>query len=233
MEKYDSRRSLGSYSVDQELLRKLVSFIDTGIPRILHVDQRGGKFSVHTLLTLAGSKESIIYHPVSAYTDAQFHNDLQVLRIELLYVDESYSSPTRAIAMILRLGDSRDDSDLSIAVQATAAAEKVRAIEEGLLATLEPYKNANRVVYPNEFMPTMIFVLGFFIGIGALMFTQPILQILCIALFGLSIYFVARRFTMGYCSFASRRQGQLKNLLGLVTIGILLFVVTASVLMLR
>lgn len=233
MEKFDTWRSIASYSVDHELLRKLVDFIDAGIPAVLNLNQPGKKLSDHVSLTIVGSKDSKVHYPISKYTETAFHNDIQLLRLELLYADKDSKGSPQAVALILRLSSSRTDSELAIALQGDKAGEKIKAIEDGLLAVLEPNKNLNSLVYPNEFIPTLIFVIGFFIGIGALMFTPPILKILCVALFGVAIYFVARRFTLGYCSFASRRQRQLNVFLRCLTIGVVLFVLAASVLILQ
>ncbi len=227
MEKFDTRRSLGSYSVDHRLLRNLQDFINTGIPRIFDLDKGAGNFSNHSRLTLVGLKEGKLFKPMTSYTQTSFSNDIHVLRIELQYACEDGQGMTRAVVLILRLGSSHSDSELSIALQGENAKEKTRVIEEGLLEVLEPNKNMNRIVYPNEFMPTLVFIIGFFSGIGVLMFSLPILKALCIVLFGTAIYFVARRFTKGYCSFESPRQRKLDVFFRWFSFVLLLFVIAA------
>jgi hypothetical protein len=233
MEKYNTRRSLGSYSIDRQLIMNLEGFINTKIPRLLDLDWHVGSFSNHCTLTLVGSKDSTIFTPVHTYSQPQFSNDIQTLRIELQFVDENGPRPASGIVLLVRLGNCSEDSELSVALRTEKAEAKARAIEEGILAILEPNKNRNRIVYPNEFIPTLVFVIGFFSGAGVLMFSSPLLRSLCILLLGAAIYLVARRFTKGYCSFHSRRQRQLDILFRWLTAGVVVFVLSAVIINLR
>jgi hypothetical protein len=224
MEKYNTRRPLGSYSIDLSLIRSLEDFIATRIPRILNFGRGAHNLSGYGALILTGSNESTIYTPLFSYTQEQFHNDIQTMAIELVYKEEGGSSTACAIGLLLRLGKSREDCELSLAVQDNNPQEKARLIEEGLLAILDKHKNGNSRVYPNEFMPTLLFIVGFLIGMGGLAFPYPLLRILCVGLFGITVYVVARRFINGYCRFDSRRQRQLDRLLtGLTLLLILSF----------
>jgi hypothetical protein len=233
MEKYDTWRRIGSYSINLQLIKDLEDFINTKIPRILYSGREVPNFSVHNTLSLYGSKESRLYKPIGAYREQLFANDIQGLQFELLYKDEGGSATSRAVAMLLRLGKSSGDSDLSIALQDHNAKEKTRVIEEGLLNVMEPHKNINGVVYPNEFIPTLVFVAGFLIGLGGLMLTNVLMKSLCTMLFAVAIYFVARRFIKGYCSFESVLQKKLDLVLKGITALLLLFILVSLILIFR
>jgi uncharacterized membrane protein len=57
------------------------------------------------------------------------------------------------------------------------------------------------------------------------MFANPLMKSLCILVFAASIYFVARRFTKGYCQFESVLQRKLdlllKTMIGLLLVFVL------------
>lgn len=224
MERINHWRNLSSYSVNQELIRKLEDFIDNKVPRILYAGKGVTNLSGNSYLVLIGSKESEIYWPIRKYDQAVFHNDIQKLTFGLKYKTPGRSTDARAIVLEIGLGRNSGDTEWNIALQDDRAEEKVRLIEEGLLLTLEPYKNRNRVSYPNEFMPTFLFVVGFLIGIGSLMFDLPVLKSLCLILSGISFYLVARRFTKGYCYFASSRQRWMDILLRSIAAAFVAFV---------
>lgn len=224
MERINTWRRLSSYSVNKQLLQSLEDFINNKIPRILYSRSWIPTFSDYSSLLLLGSKDSEVFRPIRKYTQPQFNNDIQELMIELAYKEAGWSGNSKAIVLQVRLGKNSGDSDLSIALQDDNAKEKIKSIEEGLLAVLEKNKNPNRITYPNEFIPTLVFVGGFLVGLFGLMLTQPLLKSLCIIIFGIAIYFVARRFTKGYCSFESARQKQLDRLLNWLTGAVALFV---------
>jgi hypothetical protein len=225
MEKYDTWRRVGSYSVDRQLVRNLEEFVHTGIPRILYAARNVPDLSPWTSMTISGSGESRLFNPMGSYAEPEFANDTQGLRIDLLYKEAGPSAVSKAIVLQLRLGKSIGDSDLAIAVQDHNAKEKARVIEEGLLNALKRSRNGNSIVYPNEFIPTFIFITGFIIGLGGLMFANPLMKSLCVLVFAASIYFVARRFTKGYCQFESVLQRKLdlllKTMIGLLLVFVL------------
>jgi len=215
------------------LIRDLEDFINHKIPGILYAGWGEKNFSDHSYLTLIGSKESEIYYPIGKYDRPQFHNDLQKLVIGLKYIGQGDSATARAIVLEIGLGKSIGDSESWIAVQDNKGEEKMKLIEEGLLAIMEPFRNRNSITYPNEFLPTFIFVAGFLIGIGTLMFDQPVLKSLCVIIFSAAIWFVTRRFTKGYCHFESPRQQLLDRLQNWLSIALVLFVVIAVALFFR
>jgi hypothetical protein len=226
MEKYNTWRRVGSYSIDRQLVRNLEEFVHTGIPRILYAARNLPDLSPCTSMTISGSGESKLFNPMGSYTEPVFANDTQGLRIDLQYKEAGPSAVSKAIVIQLRLGKSIGDSDLAIALQDHNAKEKARVIEEGLLNALKPNRNGNSFVYPNEFIPTFIFVAGFIIGLGGLMFDNPLVKSICVTVFAASIYFVAKRFTKGYCQFESILQRKLdlalKTMIGLLLVLVLL-----------
>jgi hypothetical protein len=233
MEKTSSWRRLGSYSVNQRLIEGLEDFINHKLPRILYSGKGVTDLSDHSYLVLIGSKESEIYYPIGKYTQQQFHNDIQKMVIGLKYKSYGRSTDARAIVLELGSGKSIGDTELLIALHDDKGEEKLRLIEEGLLAVMEPYRNHNGVTYPNEFLPTFVFVVGFLIGIGTLMFEQPILKSLCFVLFCTAIWFVSRRFTKGYCHFESPRQRWLDKLQKGLSIALVLSALAAVILFFR
>ena len=235
MEKTSTWRRLGSYSVNKRLIQSLEDFVNHKVPGILYSGRSSGRdfgravtdFSDRSYLTLIGSYESKIYYPIGKYAEAQFHNDIQKLVIGLKYISHGGSAKANAIVLEIGAGKSIGDTELWIALQADRAEEKIKLIENGLLVVMEPFKNRNGISYPNEFLPTFIFVLGFFIGIGTLMFDQPILKSLCVVLFSIAVWLVTRRFTKGYCHFDSSRQRRMDRMQTWLSVALLVFTVTA------
>src|SRR5882757_2181386 len=178
MEKSATWRRLSTYSVNRQTLLDLADTISQKIPPILQV---GGPaiFADHISLIIYGSESSEVYRPLNKYTQLLFNNDTDRVMIEFSYKEEGDSLSARAIVVELRLGHSRTDSYLSIALQDfNRAREKVIAIEELLLTVLAPYQNRNWITYPNDFIPTLVFVAGFVIGLISFMFTNPFLKFL-------------------------------------------------------
>lgn len=196
-----------------------------------------------TTLTIFGSQSNLLYKPIHRFNRSRFNDDIRRISIELEYKDKDTDNdqwqrnapqqdqdrnqdqdsklwhrnapPPNQVAVViqLRFGHNLDDTDLSVAVNGPGAREKALQIEEGLLRILSRDRNNNGIAYPNEFIPTLIFVGGFLIGLGGLMWPNRIGKILCALLFGLSFYLVAHRFIRGYCSFETRRQQRLDFLL--------------------
>lgn len=235
MDKYHERRRLGSYTINHQLIRNLEDFINHKVPRILYFGRPARDLSGFSTLSLRTTKENKIHAPIASFSQPVFDDDIQVLQITLQYAESGGSTEDgkpagkRAIVLLLRLGISSEDSDLCIAMQDEDATERTRVVEEGILEILEPHRNMNRVAYPDEVTPTFVFLGSFLAGIGSLMFENPLLKSLCIILFGIGIYFVARRFSQGYCSFETRRQTQLNALLKGFTWVVVLFVIGAIV----
>ena len=229
MEKYTTWRRLSTYSVNRQAILSLADTITDKIPPLLQI---GGPaiFADHVSLIVYGSDNSEVYRPLRKYTQLLFNNDTDRVMIELLYKEEGDSLSARAIVIELRLGHSRTDSYLSIALQDfNKAQEKVLAIEEMLLTALAPYQNRNWITYPNDFIPTLVFVAGFVIGLISFMFTNPFLKFLCLLFFGVAIYFVARHFTRGYCAFESRHQKRMDVFLNCLTGAVVIFLVVVLV----
>jgi len=225
MEKSTTWRRLSTYSVNRQTLLSLADTMSQKIPPLLQV---GGPaiFAERISLIIYGSESSEVYYPLKKYNQLLFNNDTDRILIELSYKEEGDSLSARAVVVELRLGHSRTDSYLSIALQDFyQAREKVVAIEELLLTTLAPYQNRNWVTYPNDFIPTLVFVAGFVIGLISFMFTNPFHKFLCLLLFGVAIYFVARHFTRGYCVFESRHQKRLDIFLNFLTGAVVIFLI--------
>lgn len=194
------------------------------IPPILQV---GGAaiFADHISLTVYGSDHTEVYHPLDNYTQSLFNNDTDSVLIELSYKEEGDSVSARAVVVELRFGHERTDAFLAIALQDFHnAKEKDLLIEDLILTALEPYRNKNWMTYPNDFVPTMVFLAGFLVGLSTLMLTQPFLKFLCVLIFGTAIYFVARHFTQGYCAFESRQQKRMNVFLNFLTGAVAIFV---------
>jgi hypothetical protein len=228
MEKHTTWRRLSTYSVNRQLIADIADTINNKVPAILHFGNTNA-FSNHTSLVLYGSMNSEVYAPLYRYAQPLFRNDTEALTIELLYKEEGDSASSSAIVIEIKFGHWSGDSYLSIALQdGHKARDKVKAVEEELLRTLAPYKNRNWITYPNDFIPTLIFVAGFVIGLSSLMFTNPFLKFLCVLLFGAAIYYVAHRFTKGYCLFESRHQRRLDIFLKYLTGAIAIFIIVVA-----
>lgn len=229
MEKYTTWRRLSTYSINRQMILNIADTLNNKIPSILHFGNANA-FSNHTTLILYGSGSSEVYRPFTKYTRHLFQNDTEALQIELLYKEEGNSASTSAIVVEMKFGHWSGDSYLSIAMQdGHKVREKVKAVEDELLRTIAPNKNRNWITYPNDFIPTLVFVAGFIIGLGSLMFTNPFLKFLCVLLFGIAIYYVAHRFTKGYCRFESKHQKRLDFFLGCLTGAIAIFVLVVAV----
>ena len=233
MERINHWRRLPSCSVNQSLIAKLEDLIENKVPRILYAGWGIASLSGYSYLTLVGSKESEIFWPIGKYRQTTFHNDIQKLTFGLKFKTPGRSADARAVVLEIGLGKNNGDSEWTIALQDDKAEEKIRMIEESLLNILEPYKNRNSAAYPNEFVPTFLFVLGFLIGIGSLMFELPVLKSICVILSGLAFYLVARRFLKGYCYIPSVRQRRMDIVLLLIGAALLVFIVVAVFLFFR
>lgn len=235
MEKHATWRRLDTYTVTGRTIQHVTNFIQTRIPHILQTerDDTGDWLYNDTSLIVHGPKNSVVYKPVHKFTQTIFNNDIHALSIELTFKDEespeSHNAGQTAVVILLRFGRNREDSELSIAVQGKGAKETALRIEDGLLRTLEPDRNMNRIAYPNEFIPTLVFVVGFIIGLGGLIIENWLLKSLCAILFGAAFYYVAHRFTQGYCNFESNHQKRLDLLLKWLTRAIVLFVLIAII----
>lgn len=228
MEKYTTWRRLSTYSVNRQMILNIAETLTKKAPPILHFGN-ANLFADRTSLVLYGADNSEVYYPLFTFTQPLFPNDTEALTIELLYKEGGDSHSCIAFVVEMRLGHESGESYLSIALQDyTKAKEKVLAIEEALLTAMAPNKNRNSVTYPNDFVPTMVFVAGFLIGLSSLMFAPPALKILCILLFGGSIYYVTRRFVKGYCDFESRQQRRLNVFLNFLTGAVAVFVVVVA-----
>ncbi|HEX9509190.1 MAG TPA: hypothetical protein VF939_01815 [Puia sp.] len=224
MEKYTTWRRLSTYSVNRQMIQNIAETLNNKVPSILHFGNANA-FSNHTSLTIHGSDIREVYNPLSKYTQLLFNNDTEALTIELLYKEEGDSFSSLAFVLEMKFGHWSGDSFLSIALQDyNKPREKTIAIEDALLAALAPNKNRNWITYPNDFVPTLVFVAGFLIGLSSLMFTNPFLKILCVILFGTAIYYVAHRFTKGYCDFESRHQKKLDLFLNIFTGAVAIFI---------
>jgi len=211
------------------MVQNIADTINNKITSILHFGNANA-FSNHTTLVLYRSGSSEVYHPIDKYTQQLFHNDTEALQIELLYKEEGDSASSSAIVIEIKFGHWSGDSYLSIALQdGHKVREKARTVEEELLRTIDPHKNRNWVTYPNDFVPTFVFVAGFLIGLFSLMFTNPFLKFLCVLLFGVAIYYVAHRFTKGYCDFESRHQKRLDFFLTCLTGAVAIFLLVVAV----
>lgn len=228
MEKYTTRRELSTYTVNTSLLRELIHFAANGIPRLLNAGssyhQPIPSLSAATALTIFGSDHSKVWSPATQFAEGSLHNDVQEIALEVTYVD-SEIYPHRAIVFELHLGRLQEETTLTIAVQDDKAREKTAAIEDALLQLMAPFSNRNRVTYPNDIVPTLVFIGGFLIGLGGLMLTNLALRFGCTLIFGLAVYYVAHRFIKGYCTFDTGLQKKMNRALSWGSIALALLLV--------
>lgn len=234
MERHTTWRRLGTYTVNGHLIQNVVDFIQSRLPHILQYGDGtvSGQSSFYdeTALTIYGSGSSMIYKPVNKFTQSRFNNDVQVVSFDLACKDGNPAADeARAVVLQLRFGTTSEDTDLSVAVQDRGAREKALMIEDGVLRILDRNKNRNHLFYPNDFVPTLVFVLGFIIGLGGLMFGNILLKSICIAIFGAAVYFVGHRFIRGYCSFDSGRQYTLDLFFRWLTRAVIIFVIVVII----
>jgi hypothetical protein len=235
MEKHATSRRLDSYTVTGRTIQHITNFIQNRLPHFLPAENEevGDLLYNSTSLTIHGSRNSVTYRPVHKFTQTVFNNDINALSLELAFKGEEHTeSPDAgqtAVVLLIRFGRAREDSELSVAIQGKGAKETTLRIEDGILRTLEPDRNRNRIAYPNDFIPTLVFVVGFIIGLGGLIIENRLLKSICAILFGAAFYYVAHRFTQGYCNFESNHQRRLDLLLKWLTRAIVLFMLIAII----
>ncbi|MHA4806684.1 hypothetical protein ACX0G9_01190 [Flavitalea flava] len=233
MQKHTTWRRLDTYTVNTQLIQKIAEYIRTKIPSLLSASGGGSykaipvPFADYTILTLNGLDNSTIYRPIGAYNQPLFDNDIQSAKIELNYVESGSSGEPVAIQLLIRFGHEREESEFSVTVNDKGAREKAQLIEDSLMTVLAPHKNRNKTFYPNDFFPTLVFVAGFLIGLCGLGVENRFLKAFCAIFFGGAFYFVAHRFTQGYCSFYSKHQKRLNVFLRGITVILILFVIGA------
>ena len=233
MEEYSTQRKLRTYSVNNELLRNIEEFIIDKMPGILPSSPGDHPLEGHTTLLLSGRAGAESFTPASRYTRERFDNNIEKVALEFDYWAEQHSNERQAIMLTIRFSSDSGDTDLTIALRAHGAREKVIDLERSLLQKLEQNKNLNWIPYPNELIPTLVFVLGFLAFIFAFMAPNAILKTICILLFTVAFYLVTHRFMKGYCSFDSNRQKRLDAIFKLVVITVTAFIIISILTPLR
>ena len=237
LSRYDTRKNLQAYSVDLELLQHITEYFNSGIPTILSPVREKISLSDYTTVTISSPEDITVFKPAATFTQKLFDSDTEAVTMELKYRDlpktgpgpAAPSAPGPAIVILLGLSRTSGDSYISIALQDAAAEEKVRRIEEGLLAVIKPFRVSNRLFYPNEFIPTLLLVAGFLIGLFGMMSPQKIIRVSTTLIFAIAIFVASYRFTRGYCVFRSRRQKRSNIFLTLIG-GAMIAVILASIL---
>lgn len=210
MEVFSIQRKLSTYSVNNQLLRNIEGFVIDKIPGLISVSP--GSLEEYTTLSLSGPSGTEKFKPASKYKQQLFDNDIERITFEVNYYTASSPIERQAIVLIIRFSRSSDDTDLSISLKTQAAKEKALGFKESLLKQLGQNKNMNWIPYPNEVMPTLIFVGGFIALLFVLMLASPILKTIFLLFFAAAIYLVMHRFLKGYCSFDSNRQKRMDSM---------------------
>jgi hypothetical protein len=233
MEEYSIQRTLRTYSVNHQLLRNIEEHIDHKLPAILPSSPGDHPLEGHSTLRLSGRGGTEYFTPASKYTLERFANNIDKAALEFDYWVGQHTNERQAIMLIIRFSSDSGDTDLSITLRAHAAKEKVIDLERSLLQRLEKNKTINWIAYPNDFVPTLVFVTGFLAFLFALMFENPILKTLCILVFAAAIYLVMHRFMKGYCSFDSNRQKLLDTIFKWIVFSILGLIIVSMLTPLR
>ena len=227
MEEYNVQRKLRTYSVNIQLLQQIEEHIINKMPGIMPISPGESHLEGHTTLLLSGPAGTEHFTPVSKYTQQRFDNNIEKAALECSYWVGQYVNERQAMLLTIRFSSDSGDTDLSITLRAHGAKEKVLDLERSLLQKLEKNKTINWIAYPNELIPTLIFVTGFLAFLFALMFENPILKTICILLFAGAVYLVMHRFMKGYCSFDSVRQKRLDTIFRLIVIIIIGFIIVS------
>jgi hypothetical protein len=227
MEEYNVQRKLRTYSVNIQLLQQIEEHIIDKMPGIMPTSPGESHLEGHTTLLLSGPGGTEHFTPVSKYTQQRFENNIEKVALEFSYWVGQYVSERQAILIAIRFSSDSGDTDLSITLRAYAAKEKVIDLERSLLQKLEKNKTINWIAYPNELVPTLIFVTGFLAFLFALMFENPILKTLLILVFAAAVYLVMHRFMKGYCGFDSVRQKRLDTIFKWTVFAIIGFIVVS------
>jgi len=226
MEEYNVQRKLRTYSVNIQLLHEIEEHIIHKLPGIMPTSPGDNHLEGHTTLLLSGPGGAEHFTPMTRYTSQRFDNNIEKAALECSYWVGQYNE-RQALLLTIRFSSDSGDTDLAITLRTYAAKEKVIDLERSLLQKLEKNKTFNWVAYPNELIPTLIFVTGFLAFLFALMFENPLLKTICILLFAGAVYLVMHRFMKGYCSFDSRRQQRLNAIFKLLVIIIFAFIIVS------
>jgi hypothetical protein len=201
-------------------------YIAGKVPAILP----GEGLTGYTTLLLSSSDGTDEFRPASRYTQQRFDNDIDRVTLESVYYTGQPLSERQVLVLTIRLSRSSEDTDLSFALRTdNDAKEKAADLEAGLLNILQPNRNMNRLAYPNDGVPTVIFLVGFLAFIFSFMVDNPALKAFCILVFSTAAYLVMHRFMKGYCSFDSNRQKKMDTALKL-TFGVFVAFVIVSML---
>jgi|GEM_PF-1153177 len=208
MEVYSTQRKLGTYSVNDRMLRNVEAYLAYKVPQIIPPLYTNYAFEDNLTLLLSGPDDTVQITPMHEYDLQSFKGSIERATLEFKYHYRVYPHVYEAVVLTLDLGKCSDDTGLSIAVKSDDAREKTLDLEQGLLKCLEPHKNTNWISYPGEIFSTLIILTGFLSLLFGLMFTAPLLKILCLGLFTCSAALTLRRFIKGYCSFGPILHGQ-------------------------
>ena len=233
MEEYAIQRTLRTYSVNNQLLRNIEELVINKMPALLLSSPGDHPLEGHSTLKLSGRGGAEYFTPASKYALERFDNNIDKAALEFDYWVGQHTNERQAIMVTIRFSSDSGDSDLSITLRAHGAKEKVTDLERSLLQKLEQNKNINWIPYPNELIPTLVFVAGFLAFLFAFMFENPILKTLCILLFAGAVYLVMHRFMKGYCSFDSKRQKRLDTIFKLIVITVFAFIIVSMLTPLR
>jgi hypothetical protein len=208
MQRYDTTKRLGSYTITTQLVNKLTEFLAYSIPAMLSSDLSVLAAEDKTAITIIYPDHAIKYARSREYHNDTFAGKTQGLEIELAHAIK-FQDCLKAIVVRISFHTDSDNNYLYMALQDENAEKELPTIEKKLLALLEQYKNNHSRIYRSEWFGPSIFVIGGFFGsLTFLTHTQPLRALFAI-LFGVCIYLFAFRYIKGYSTFESPRQKRL------------------------
>jgi hypothetical protein len=234
LEKISVVEAIGSYTVNKELIENLTICLQKRVRLLLSPALANANFEDKISITIiypsAAEKFMTIREYLSDYLKLPFRNSIEGLTIELAHVVK-HVDLEMALCVSISFGKEIGKTRLAIALLEESARGRLLGIKEELFSVMEHYKNPNHLIYPNEFLPTLLFVVG--VGLVILtclnhsLFLRPIFGIFS----GICLYLVAYRYLKGYCTFDTvnqkRRDGFFKWLTGGIAGAILAIILAA------
>ncbi len=224
MQRYTTKKHLGSYTISAQLVKQLTGFLSTTLPAMLSSDLSVLSAEDKTAVTIIYPGHAVKYPTTAEYPDDAFTGRIEGLQLELAHLIK-FQDCSKAIVVRISFSAESGNNYLYMALQDDNAEKELSGIETKLLSLLEQYKNNNSRIYRSEWFPPTLFVLGGLFGsLTFLAHAQP-LRTLYGVLFGLCIYLFAFRYIYGYCTFTSTRQKRVSAFFKLFTVAIAVFIV--------
>lgn len=222
MEKHDCNRRLGSYTVNAAMVKDLHDFIQHRVKRLLSYHLTDAEMDEHMSMVLVSDDHAQVFTPASRWPTGDFPGDAEELIVEFAHVERekdfaSGREMSRAVVITVAVGCERDENYLQIAVKDQDAKAKCQLLEKELLSTIQRYANRHNVIYKNEVIAPVLFLVAALAASVVYVSSQPVLRCLMAVVSGIGFYLVAYRFFYGYCSFDSTHQRRLNAMFKLVT----------------